>query len=108
MKLASGIISSSTNIDGVLSQETLYAADKSIKVTYMQFVSRHTADVTLNLYIVFLNGEISILPIDTNISFTNKTILQFDVDYDLENIEYIYATVSIPDVIHYYIGGELQ
>ena len=83
----------------------LYTATGDVTLSYLQFVSEHSADVTINLFINYLDGEIYSLPKDTLSKFENKTIIQFDVKYSLSAGETITALVDVGDVINYIIEG---
>ena len=105
MLLAAGKIESEVRIDGVPKEVTLFTAEQDTKVTFMQFVSDEPlVDTTLSIFIVFKKGQVRVIP-ETLIK-TN--ILQFEVNYFLEEIEYIFAIANTDSTINYLINGELM
>lgn len=105
MLLAAGKIESEVRIDGIPKEVTLFTAEQDTKVTFMQFVSdAPLVDTTLSIFIVFKKGQVRVIP-ETLIK-TN--ILQFEVDYYLQDIEYIFAIASTDSAINYLINGELM
>lgn len=106
MILAIGKIASALPTDRFPLEVPLFTADRNTRITYMQFVSEHTSDVALNLYLILNTGQVRILPLNTILS-ANTTIIQFDnVNYELQNIEQIVAVSSVNNVINYVISGE--
>jgi len=106
MLLAAGKIQAIADTDSTVgySEITLYEASSNVRVNYMQFVSEHSADVLLNLFIIFETAQVRIIPKDTVVTPTQ--IRQFDVTYDMKDIERIIATVNVNEVISYVITGE--
>jgi len=106
MTLAKGKITQNLTAWDESTPVLLYTADTSIRITYMQFVSEHSANVTINLFINYLDGTVYSLPKDTLSKVENKTIIQFDVLYSLLAGETVTATVDVGDVINYIVEGE--
>lgn len=106
MLLAAGKIQGIADTDSIVgfAEVTLYEASSNVRVNYMQFVSEHSTDVLLNLFIIFETAQVRIIPKDTIVTPTQ--IRQFDVTYDLKDIERIIATVNVNEVISYVITGE--
>lgn len=102
--LASGKIQTFENSSGVPEQYILYRADQDVRITFMQFVSEGDSDVTINVSLVLFTDEVRVIPKDTTLKTTN--ILQFDVNYELQDIEYIFVTSNTDNVINYLIRGE--
>ena len=107
MLLAAGKIQAIVDSDSVAgySEITLYEASSNVRVNYMQYVSEHSTDVLLNLFIIFETAQVRIIPKDTIL--TSTQIRQFKVTYDLKDIERIIATVNVNEVVSYVITGEL-
>lgn len=104
MLLAAGKIQSEVRIDGIPKEMTLFTATQDTKVTFMQFVSeKPLTDTTLSIFIVFKLGQVRVIP--ETIIKTN--ILQFEVNYFLQDIEYIFAVANTDSAINYLINGEL-
>lgn len=104
MLLAAGKIQSEVRIDGIPKEMTLFTATQDTKVTFMQFVSEQPlADTTLSIFIVFVKGQVRVIP-ETKMK-TN--ILQFEVNYYLQDVEYIFAIANNDSVINYIINGEI-
>ena len=104
MLLAAGKIQSEVKIDGRPKEMILFTAEQSTKVTFMQFVSdKPLIDTMLSIHIVFKKAQVRVIP-ETEMK-TN--ILQFEVEYFLEDIEYIFAVANTDNTINYLINGEL-
>lgn len=106
MILAAGKIASDINTDGIITENILFQATANTRINFMQFASEHSATVLLNLWAVLKTAQVRLIKKDAEIK-TTDIVLQFDVQYDLEDIEQIIATANVNDVISYIITGEL-
>jgi len=104
MILSSGKISTSVNPDGIPEQQRIYTADRDVRITFMQFVSENPTDVTMNISLVLYTDEVRVIPKDTELKPTN--ILQFDVNYELTDGEYVFVTSNTNNVINYIVRGD--
>lgn len=105
MTLNSGKIDK-VSTDTVTNEVVLYEAETAVNISYMQFVSEHTTNILINVFIISATSQTRILPKDTAVS--SSDILQFNVNYDLEPTDRIVATVSVANKISYVITGSAQ